>query len=322
MFVDYAKVLVRAGDGGRGAVAFRREKFVPKGGPSGGDGGRGGDIVVVVDSNLNTLQDIKYRKSYIARAGAHGQGGLKSGTDAPSITIPVPRGTIIRDETTEALIADLIDAQQSAVIAKGGRGGHGNAHYATATNQTPRYAEPGKPGEEKHLIFELKIPSDVGLVGLPNSGKSTLLSKVTSARPKIADYPFTTLTPNLGIVKYADYRSFLLADIPGLIEGAHAGKGLGLRFLKHLERTRVLAFLIECTDPDPRQTYAVLNNELNRYFPEFIRKPRFLVLTKSDLVRETPQPFEDLEWVTISAVTGEGLEHFIRTAVNLLKLNA
>jgi len=313
---------VQSGSGGKGCVAFRREKFVPKGGPSGGDGGRGGDIIVKVDHNLNTLQDIKYHKSYKAQNGEPGQGGLKSGADGAPIIIRVPKGTLIRDELTNEILADLVEDNQEVVIARGGKGGRGNAHFATSTKQTPRYAEPGLPGEKKGLIFELKLFSDVGLVGLPNAGKSTLISKITAARPKIADYPFTTLTPNLGIVKFGDYKSFLIADIPGLIEGAHQGKGLGFRFLRHLERTKVLAFLIEATDPEPERTYQTLNNELVKYLSAFENKPRFIVITKIDLVQELPTlKFDNLPIVPISAVTGEGLELFIQQSLKLLAQN-
>ncbi|MFH1212828.1 MAG: GTPase ObgE [Candidatus Neomarinimicrobiota bacterium] len=322
MFVDYSKVFVQSGNGGKGCVAFRREKFVPKGGPSGGDGGWGGDVIVKVDHNLNTLQDIKYRKSYKAQHGEPGQGGLKSGSEGESVTIPVPKGTIIRDEATNAILADLVEDQQEVIIARGGRGGRGNAHFATPTKQTPRYADPGMPGEKKNLIFELKLFSDVGLVGLPNAGKSTLISKISAARPKIADYPFTTLTPNLGIVKFGNYKSFLVADIPGLIEGAHYGKGLGFRFLRHLERTKVLAFMIEATDPSPEATYQILNDELTQYLSGFENKPRFIIITKADLVSQIPPVnIGNYPVIALSAVTGDGLEKFIQTAVRLVAEN-
>ena len=229
---------------------------------------------------------------------------------------------MIRDELTNEILADLVEDNQELVIARGGKGGRGNAHFATPTKQTPRYAEPGLPGEKKKLIFELKLFSDVGLIGLPNAGKSTLISKITAARPKIADYPFTTLTPNLGIVKFGDYKSFLIADIPGLIEGAHQGKGLGFRFLRHLERTKVLAFLIEATDTEPERTYQTLNNELVKYLSAFENKPRFIVITKIDLVQELPTlKFDNLPIVPISAVTGEGLELFIQQSLKLLSQN-
>ncbi|MBN2602152.1 MAG: GTPase ObgE, partial [Candidatus Marinimicrobia bacterium] len=245
MFVDWTKVFIKSGDGGKGCVAFRREKHVPKGGPSGGDGGHGGDVILQVDPNIFTLQDIKYHKSYKAKNGGSGQGARKHGLDAESIIIKVPRGTVVIDEDSNQVLADLAEQNSSVIIAAGGKGGRGNATFATSTNRAPRYCEMGLPGEEKNLIFELKVISDVGLVGFPNAGKSTLISKISAAKPKIADYPFTTLTPNLGIVKYGSYRAFVMADIPGLIEGAHQGKGLGHRFLRHLERTRILVFLID-----------------------------------------------------------------------------
>ncbi len=319
MFVDYTNLKVKAGKGGNGCVAFRREKFVPKGGPSGGDGGKGGDVIFKVDPNLNTLQDIKYHKSYRAENGENGQGGMKHGRDGSSKIILVPRGTVVRDAQTNEVLVDLAADYQEFIVAHGGRGGRGNLHFATPTRQAPRFAEPGKPGEEKELILELKLFSDVGLVGLPNAGKSTLINKISAARPKIADYPFTTLTPCLGIVKYGEYRSFVVADIPGLIEGAHAGKGLGIRFLRHLERTKVLAFLLEATDPDPLHTYRTLDNELNQYRAEFQQRPRFIVLTKCDLVPAPPKlNIDGLPIISISAINHVGLEDFIIMAVRLL----
>lgn len=319
MFVDFTTLKVRAGKGGNGCVAFRREKFVPKGGPSGGDGGKGGDVILKVDPNLNTLQDIKYHKSYRAENGENGQGGLKHGRDGASTIILVPQGTIVRDAESNQIIVDLTTPSQEFIIARGGRGGRGNTHFATSTRQTPRFAEPGKPGEEKELVLELKLFSDVGLVGLPNAGKSTLISKISAAKPKIAAYPFTTLTPNLGIVKFGDYKSFVVADIPGLIEGAHAGKGLGIRFLRHLERTKVLAFLIEATDPEPLHTYQTLNRELNQYLPDFQLRPRFIVLTKCDLVTNTPKiEIDNIPVIAISAVAHRGLTDFITMAAQLL----
>lgn len=323
MFVDWAKIFVKSGNGGAGAVAFRREKHVPKGGPSGGDGGRGGDVIVKVDKNLYTLQDVKYHKSYKAKNGGPGQGSNKKGLNAGSIVIKVPQGTVISDEDTGVIIADLAGESDSVVVAKGGKGGRGNATFATSTNRAPRYAEPGIPGEEKNLIFELKVISDVGLVGFPNAGKSTLISKLTAAKPKIADYPFTTLTPNLGIVKYGTFRSFIIADIPGLIEGAHQGKGLGYRFLRHLERTRLLVFLVEITAEDILEQYNTLNSELNKYLNIFQSKPRLLVLTKSDLEPEVKLPeisgFQESDVIAISAVSGYGLDQLVDKIVKILE---
>lgn len=321
MFVDWAKVTVKSGNGGAGCVAFRREKHVPKGGPSGGDGGKGGDIVLMVDDNLYTLQDIKYRKSYRAKNGGFGQGSRKFGRNASDTVIKVPPGTVVIDEDINQVVADLVENNSSVIIAKGGKGGRGNANFANSTNRTPRHAEPGFPGEEKHLILELKVISDVGLVGFPNAGKSTLISKISAAKPKIADYPFTTLTPNLGIVKYGNYRSFVIADIPGLIEGAHLGKGLGHRFLRHLERTRLLLFLIDISSDNIIEQYTILNNELIKYSDRFKDKPRLVALSKADLTTEPPDiSIPGIDIIPISAVNGSGLEILIDKIVK--KLNS
>jgi len=319
VFVDFTKVYVKSGDGGKGCVAFRREKHVPKGGPNGGDGGNGGDVIVKAIPNLYTLQDVKYRKSYKAGNGKAGSGSRKCGNNGNPVIIPVPPGTVVIDEASGEILADLVKIGQRVVVAYGGKGGRGNASFASSTNRAPRYAENGVPGEGKILIFELKILSDVGLVGLPNSGKSTLISKLTSARPKIADYPFTTLVPNLGIVKYGDYRSFVMADIPGLIEGAHKGKGLGHRFLRHLERTKILVFLIESIDPDPIATYKLLDSELTSHFSGFRDRKRIIVLSKNDLVKNSLKvDINSIEVISISAVTGNGLETFINKIVKLI----
>ncbi len=245
MFIDYAKILCRSGNGGNGCVSFRREKFVPKGGPDGGDGGKGGDVVFTVDDQLHTLQDIRYKQSYIADNGEPGLSSKKSGADGKNILIPVPPGTVIKKEKSDSVLADLTQEGDIYTACKGGKGGKGNVHFKSSTQQTPRFAQDGQNGEEFTFEIELKILGDVGLVGFPNAGKSTLLAALTTAKPKIADYPFTTLEPNLGIVKYGEYQSFVVADIPGLIEGAAEGKGLGHKFLKHVERTRVLLILIE-----------------------------------------------------------------------------
>ena len=322
MFVDWTKVTVISGNGGKGCVAFRREKHVPKGGPSGGNGGRGGDVIVKVDSNLFTLQDVKYHKSYRAKNGGPGQGSRKYGQDADNIVINVPPGTVIIDEDTGQVIADLTEINSNVVVAVGGKGGRGNATFASSTNRAPRYYEPGIPGEEKHLIFELKVISDVGLVGFPNAGKSTLISKISAAKPKIADYPFTTLTPNLGIVKYWDYRSFVMADIPGLIEGAHTGKGLGHRFLRHLERTRLLLFIIDISSDDIIGQFHTLNKELVQYSDAFSQKPRLLALSKADLSVDIPKiQIPGIDIIPISAVNGDGLDILVRKIVNLLNDN-
>ncbi len=286
MFIDYAVIDVKAGDGGNGAVSFRREKYVPKGGPAGGNGGKGGDIIIQAHHNLSTLLDFRYKKNYKAKNGEPGGSSLKDGKSGEDIVIKVPVGTIIKDVETEEILFDLDYDQKKVIVSKGGKGGKGNSNFATPTNQTPRYAEPGKPGEEKKIILELKLLADVGLVGFPNAGKSTLISKISAAKPKIADYPFTTLEPVLGIVKYKDYQSFTVADIPGIIEGAHEGKGLGHKFLKHIERTKLLLFLIDITSENFQKDYNILLNELKSYSPKLAEKTKIVSLSKADLVEE------------------------------------
>ncbi len=284
-FIDYAEIYVKAGDGGRGCVSFRREKFVPKGGPDGGDGGKGGDIVLIATKELNTLLDISLRKNYRAERGRHGKGKKMHGARGEDAVIYVPEGTIIRDENGEFL-ADLDKEGAKFIAAKGGKGGLGNYHFVTSTNQAPRFAQPGIPGEEKNLILELKLLADVGLVGLPNSGKSTFISVISSAKPKIADYPFTTLIPNLGVVKTNYGTSFVVADIPGIIEGAHAGAGLGLQFLRHIERTSILLHLVDISDlqqTDPVDDFVKINKELASYCRELSKKTQIVAGTKLDL---------------------------------------
>lgn len=283
MFVDYAVIEVHAGKGGDGAITFRREKYVPKGGPSGGDGGNGGSIFLRANSNLHTLLDFRYKKKYSAGNGGKGGSSLKDGKNGNNVIIQVPVGTVVKDADTEELLFDLNSDGQEIILAKGGKGGKGNSKFATPTNQTPRFAEDGKPGEQKKVVLELKLIADVGLVGFPNSGKSTLISKISSAKPKIADYPFTTLEPNLGIVKYKDYKSFTVADIPGIIEGASQGKGLGHQFLRHIERTRIILFLIEITSENVKDDFNVLMKELKSYSPELISKKIIVSFSKSDL---------------------------------------
>jgi GTP-binding protein len=310
MFIDSAKIFVKAGDGGNGVVSFRREKFVPKGGPDGGDGGNGGSIILQADRNLSTLLDFRYKAHYKAERGRHGQGARKTGLSGKDILIKVPCGTVVKDADTGELLGDLTQHGEMLVVAKGGRGGRGNTHFATSTNRAPRYAEPGQPGEERTLLLELKLLADVGLVGFPNAGKSTLISAISAARPKIADYPFTTLEPHLGIVPYRDYQSFVVADLPGIIEGAAEGKGLGLRFLKHIERTKVLAIIIPCTSPDIKHDYQVLTKELRQFSPSLIEKPKIVVISKMDIAPEgfvVPR-FRGTKVIRISAVTGDGLE--------------
>ena len=307
MFVDEAKIYVRAGDGGNGAVTFRREKYVPKGGPSGGNGGKGGDVIFVADRNLSTLLDFNYKRKYIAENGKPGGNSLKDGRNGENVYVKVPVGTIIKDAETDEVLADLTEDGEQFVAARGGKGGKGNASFATPTNQTPRYAEEGKPGEERRIKLELKLIADVGLVGFPNAGKSTLISVISAAKPKIADYPFTTLQPNLGIVKYKDYKSFTVADIPGIIEGAHEGKGLGLRFLRHIERTKIILILIDVTDENYQRTYDTLINELKEYSETLFKKKLLLAFSKMDLL-----PEEETQEVRRRKVNGyEGKIHFI-----------
>lgn len=318
MFIDTAEILVRAGHGGKGAVTFRREKFVPKGGPNGGDGGDGGDVVFVATAQLSTLMDFKYKREYAAANGKNGEGANRTGRSGESVTLKVPVGTIIRDADTGEVIADLDDDGQSVVVAKHGIGGRGNATFATSTNQAPRHAEPGRPGEERRITLELKLLADVGLVGFPNAGKSTLISRISAAKPKIADYPFTTLVPNLGIVYVGTGRSFVVADIPGLIEGASKGKGLGHQFLRHIERSGVLCFLVDGLSEDPLADYTTLHNELSSYGPEMMKKRRVVCLTKADAYDEdlrtelSKLTFDGAVPLMISAVSGEGIDELIR----------
>jgi GTP-binding protein len=312
MFIDEARIFMKAGSGGNGVVSFRREKFAPHGGPDGGDGGDGGDMVFVVDPNENTLLKFKYSQHFRAENGKHGEGARKHGRNGEHVIVTVPLGTVARDEATGEIIADLSEPDDRVVVALGGRGGRGNARFATATNQAPRRADKGLPGGERTILLELKLLADVGLVGFPNAGKSTLLSRVSAAHPKIADYPFTTLEPVLGIVPYGLDRTFVMADIPGIIEGAHEGKGLGLRFLRHIERTKVLLFLIECTHENPVEEYHTLLRELELHSPRLLEKPRLVALTKTDLFPpgekvRIPEFGKRVDAAAISAVSGEGI---------------
>lgn len=319
MFIDYAKIFVKAGDGGNGAVAFRREKYVPKGGPAGGNGGKGGDVVFLADRNLHTLLDFTYKRKYIAENGAKGGSSLKDGKSGKDIIIRVPVGTVVKSFETTEVLADLTEDGQKIILAKGGKGGKGNSNFATPTNQAPRFAEPGKPGEEMMITLELKLIADVGLVGFPNAGKSTLISAVSAAKPKIADYPFTTLEPNLGIVKYKDFKSFVVADIPGIIEGAHEGKGLGHKFLKHIERTKILLILIDISSDNYDRDYEILLNELKKYSKVLSDKKKIVALSKADLVTE--EELEKLKKTSIakrnkidliiSSVSGYGIPELL-----------
>ncbi len=325
MFIDQAKITVISGNGGNGIVSFRREKYVPKGGPDGGDGGKGGDVVIQADENLNTLLDFRHKKVFKAESGKHGQGSRKSGRNGKDVVLRVPCGTMIKNAETESLLVDLTEHGQQWIAASGGKGGRGNQHFATPTMQTPRFSEEGKAGEMHELLLELKLIADVGLVGLPNAGKSTLLSKLSAAKPKIADYPFTTLTPNLGIVNYKNFQSFVMADIPGLIEGAHQGKGLGLNFLRHIERTKVLAYLIDINSEDVYRSFEILKNELEQYRLDLKDKPALIVLTKLDLWQPTESSVEKkfacshLPVVKISAAANIGLEELKEKLFGLLK---
>lgn len=295
-FVDYVTISVRSGKGGAGAIAFRREKFEPKGGPNGGDGGNGGSVILEADPQLYTLLDLRYNRHHFARNGQPGGGSNKTGSDGEDIVLRVPPGTIARDTVTNEIIGELLVPGQRVVLAKGGRGGKGNAFFKHSTRQTPRFAQPGEPEEEKEVTLELKLLADVGLVGFPNAGKSTLISTLSAARPKIADYPFTTLTPSLGVVDAGAYQSFVMADLPGIIEGAHEGKGLGTRFLKHIERNAVLLYLIPVIEEDIGEAYYTLRNELHQYNPDLVEKPHLVALSKVDLL-----PEEELEHVVASA---------------------
>lgn len=285
-FIDEVEIYVKAGDGGAGHISFRREKYVPKGGPDGGNGGKGGKVVIQANKNINTLLDYKFKHKFIAENGENGGKSNRSGKDGSNIKIKVPVGTAIFDADTNELLVDLIEDGQKAVIAKGGKGGLGNMNFATPTNRSPRYAQPGIPGEEKNLRLELKLLADVGLVGFPNAGKSTLISVVSAAKPKIADYPFTTLVPNLGIVKIDDFKSYSVADVPGLIKGAAQGKGLGIQFLRHIERTKVLIFLLDANSDDVKKDYKVLCHELESFNEELMYKKRVICYSKCDTVDE------------------------------------
>jgi GTP-binding protein len=284
MLIDRAVVRVVAGTGGSGASSFARFKYKPKGGPDGGDGGHGGSVYVKADSNLSTLLDYRYRTLWKAERGEHGKGATKTGASSDDLYLPIPPGTVVRDANTGEVIGEVLEAGDTLLIARGGRGGRGNARFATSTHQAPREWEPGEEGEDRQVELVLKLIADVGLVGEPNAGKSTLLSIISAARPKIADYPFTTLEPNLGVVGLSGHRSFVVADIPGIIEGAHEGKGLGIRFLQHVERTRLLAFLVPLDSPNPQETYEGLRQEVRQYSSDLAEKKHVVILTKRDLL--------------------------------------
>ena len=312
-FVDYVKIHCKSGNGGGGSTHYRREKYIPMGGPDGGDGGRGGHIVLRGNSQLWTLIHLKYQKHIKAGHGAHGTGNLKTGSQGKDEYIEVPVGTIARDAETGEFLGEISEDGQELILVPGGRGGMGNNHFKSSTNQAPQYAQPGEPGQEGWKVLELKVLADVGLVGFPNAGKSTLLSVISAAKPEIADYPFTTLRPNLGIVPYRDYKSFAMADIPGIIEGASEGKGIGLRFLRHIERNSILLFMIPADSDNIKEEFKVLINELKQYNPELLLKERLLAITKSDMLDEVMKEQmkaeipEDIEYVFISSLAQQGL---------------
>ena len=334
MFIDRAKIHVQGGDGGNGVTAFRREKFVPRGGPSGGDGGRGGDVILVADASLNTLLHLRYNPRHVAQRGAHGEGANRSGREGGDLIVRVPVGTQIFDAETGELLHDLNHDADRWLAARGGRGGFGNAHFTSSTNRAPRYHQSGSRGEERELQLELKLLADVGLVGFPNAGKSTFISTVSAARPKIADYPFTTLEPHLGVVDLGDFRTFVIADIPGLIEGAHTGAGLGDRFLRHIERTKLLLHLVDVSSVSGRDAvsdYETVNRELASYNEELATRPQFVVATKLDAL-DDPERLASLKqrahddgkpFFAISSATGEGVRELVNAvAAKLDELSA
>ncbi len=316
-FVDYVKVQVASGNGGKGSVHLHREKYITKGGPDGGDGGRGGHVIIRGNNNLWTLVTFKFKKHFKAGHGEHGSKNRSTGADGRDTYLDVPLGTVVRDTNSNEVIFEITEHNEEKIIAEGGMGGRGNWHFKSSTNQTPRYAQPGIPGEERQITLELKVLADVGLVGFPNAGKSTLLSVMTSAKPKIADYEFTTLKPNLGIVEYRDFQSFVMADIPGIIEGAAEGKGLGHYFLRHIERNATLLFLIPADSTDISQEYQILLDELRRYNPELLDKKRLVAISKSDMLddeliaemkTELDKDLEDVEYLFISSVAQKGIQ--------------
>ena len=318
-FLDKAKIYVKAGDGGNGCVAFRREKFVPMGGPAGGNGGKGGDVILKADKRLSTLMDFKYKRHFKAERGQHGSGNNKHGKNGKDLIIKVPVGTVVKDAETGEVIADLVEDGQTVVVAKGGKGGRGNSAFKTSTRQSPDFAEEGKKGEEKWIELELKLLADIGIIGFPNAGKSTLISTLSSAKPKIADYPFTTLTPVLGVLELDYGKSVVLADIPGLIEGASKGQGLGHEFLRHIERTKALIHMIDISDfreRDPIEAFNIINRELKEYSPELLKKPQIVVGNKIDilsdksLIKTLENYFNEkgYPFVPISLATKEGID--------------
>lgn len=321
-FIDRAEIEIASGKGGDGAISFRREKYVPKGGPDGGDGGRGGAVILEVDPNLWTLRDFQYQKCFRAGDGQKGMPKKMFGADGNDCLIKVPPGTLVYDAESGELLSDLVEPGQRKVVAEGGRGGKGNARFATATMQTPRVAEQGEQGRRLRLRLELKLLADIGLVGFPNAGKSTLLSKLTDARPKVAGYPFTTLSPNLGVMRTGDFKTYTVADMPGLIEGAHQGRGLGLNFLRHIERTRMLVFIVDVSSKDPWGEYQVLRREMEHFNPSLLKKPAMLVFNKMDLVSRKPPARKGIAASYISALTGDGIDSLLLKMIKTLEKNA
>lgn len=329
-FIDEAKIYVQSGAGGNGCMSFRREKHVPRGGPNGGDGGDGGNVELSASAKVGSLLDCRYKKRYRAERGAHGEGANRHGANGSDVVIPVPVGTVVRDADTGKVFTDLRRAGDNFIVAKGGRGGRGNSRFATSTNQAPRRADEGRPGEQIKLLLELKLIADVGITGFPNAGKSTLISKTSAARPKIADYPFTTLVPNLGVVKWGDYKTFTMADIPGIVEGAHKGTGLGIRFLRHVERTKLLVHMIDAspfTRRDPLEDYEKVNFELRSYEPGLATKPQIIAINKIDIPQAAEKANElvghfarkGVEAVAISSVAGTNLKTLIHKIGTMLE---
>ena len=321
-FIDYVAISIKAGNGGNGCISFLREKFRPKGGPCGGDGGNGGDILFQVDPNLATLQDISLKKHYVAENGMHGRGKNMHGKNGKDVIISVPPGTIIKNQETQQIIKDLINNDDSFVAAKGGNGGFGNARFKTRNNTAPRIANDGQLGESVILDLELKVLADIGLVGFPNAGKSTFISRVSNAKPKIADYPFTTLVPNLGIIKFAEFKSFVMADIPGLIKGASDGKGLGSQFLKHIERTKAIAYMIDAQSENLKKDFNTLKNELKNHDKSLLKKPSLILITKKDLIMDDnfkiPQIDKKYPQIIISSISGENINIAIKKMADIL----
>jgi GTP-binding protein len=329
-FIDYSKIFVASGKGGKGCVSFRREKYVPRGGPDGGDGGKGGDVIIKASNQINTLLDFRFKREFHAKNGQNGMGKKMHGKNSDDLVLPVPAGTVIRDADSNEIMADLIKDGDYFIAAKGGRGGLGNSHFATSTKQVPMYAQPGETNEEKWLVLELKLLADVGLIGFPNAGKSTLISVISSAKPKIADYPFTTLIPNLGVVKLKDHKSCVVADIPGLIEGAHAGAGLGVSFLRHIERTRIFLHLVDVSDTadDAVARYLKIRRELGMYNPDLLLKPETVVATKLDSVTDKTRldmlenycKTNNIDFIEISSVTGKGIRKLLNYLSKALEI--